>query len=35
MVEMDIRYLQRQSFWEDFKLIMLTIPVMFLKRGGA
>ena len=35
MVEMDIAYLQRQSFWEDLKLIALTIPVMLQKRGGA
>ena len=35
MVEMDVAYLQRQSFWEDLKLITLTIPVMLQKRGGA
>jgi lipopolysaccharide/colanic/teichoic acid biosynthesis glycosyltransferase len=35
MVEMDITYLQRQSFWQDTRLILLTIPVMFLSRGGA
>jgi lipopolysaccharide/colanic/teichoic acid biosynthesis glycosyltransferase len=35
MVEMDLAYLQRQSLWEDLKLIALTIPVMLLKRGGA
>ncbi len=35
MVEMDIAYLQRQSCWQDIKLILLTIPVMFLSRGGA
>jgi lipopolysaccharide/colanic/teichoic acid biosynthesis glycosyltransferase len=35
MVEMDIAYLERQSFWEDLKLIALTIPVMLQKRGGA
>lgn len=35
MVEMDIAYLQRQSFWEDLKLIVLTIPVMIKKDGGA
>lgn len=35
MVEMDIAYLQRQSMWEDLKLIALTIPVMVLGRGGA
>ncbi len=28
MVEMDIAYLQRQSLWEDLKLIALTIPVV-------
>lgn len=35
MVEMDVTYLQQQSLWEDIKLIVLTLPVMFLKRGGA
>jgi lipopolysaccharide/colanic/teichoic acid biosynthesis glycosyltransferase len=35
MVEMDIAYLQNQSFWKDLKLIALTIPVMILGRGGA
>jgi lipopolysaccharide/colanic/teichoic acid biosynthesis glycosyltransferase len=35
MVEMDIAYLQNQSFWKDLKLIALTVPVMILGRGGA
>jgi lipopolysaccharide/colanic/teichoic acid biosynthesis glycosyltransferase len=35
MVEMDITYLQQQSLWQDLKLIVLTIPVMVLGRGGA
>jgi lipopolysaccharide/colanic/teichoic acid biosynthesis glycosyltransferase len=35
MVELDIAYLQSQSFWEDIKLIILTIPVMITGRGGA
>jgi len=35
MIDMDIAYLQRQSFWEDIKLIALTVPVMLLGRGGA
>lgn len=35
MVEMDITYLQRQSFWEDLKLIGSTPVVMILGRGGA
>jgi len=35
MVEMDITYLQRQSFWEDLKLIASTPIVMILGRGGA
>ena len=35
MVEMDIDYLQHQSFWEDLKLIALTIPVMIRGQGGA
>jgi lipopolysaccharide/colanic/teichoic acid biosynthesis glycosyltransferase len=35
MVELDIAYLQRQSLWEDIKLIALTLPVMITGRGGA
>ncbi len=35
MVEMDIDYLQHQSFWEDLKLIVLTVPVMIRGRGGV
>ncbi len=35
MVEMDIKYLQQQSLWQDIKLIFLTIPVMIFGRGGV
>jgi lipopolysaccharide/colanic/teichoic acid biosynthesis glycosyltransferase len=35
MVEMDIRYLQRQSLTEDLKLIALTLPVVLHGSGGA
>lgn len=35
MVQMDVTYLQRQSIWEDVKLIILTIPVMIWGSGGA
>ena len=35
MVEMDIAYLQKQSLWQDLKLIVLTVPVMLFARGGA
>jgi lipopolysaccharide/colanic/teichoic acid biosynthesis glycosyltransferase len=35
MVEMDIAYLQKQSLWQDLKLIALTVPVMILGRGGV
>lgn len=35
MVEMDISYLQQQSFWADARFICLTIPVMIIGRGGA
>lgn len=35
MVEMDIGYLQQQSFWADVRFICLTIPVMVLGRGAA
>lgn len=35
MIEMDLDYLEHQSFWLDLKLIFLTVPVMILARGGA
>jgi lipopolysaccharide/colanic/teichoic acid biosynthesis glycosyltransferase len=35
MVEMDVNYLQQQSFWQDIKLIVLTPIVMISGRGGA
>ncbi|HLI69183.1 MAG TPA: sugar transferase [Ktedonobacteraceae bacterium] len=35
MIEMDISYLQEQSLLLDCKLILLTVPVMLLGRGGA
>lgn len=35
MVELDIEYLQQQSFWEDLKLIVLTVPVMIKGCGGV
>ncbi len=35
MIDMDIAYLQEQSLLLDCKLIILTVPVMLLGRGGA
>lgn len=35
MVEMDISYLRQQSILQDVKLIILTVPVAALGRGGA
>src|SRR5262249_4463065 len=35
MVEMDIAYLRRQSLWYDIKLMLVTIPVLVLSRGGV
>jgi lipopolysaccharide/colanic/teichoic acid biosynthesis glycosyltransferase len=35
MVEMDTKYLEQQSIWQDLKLIFLTIPVMIFARGGG
>jgi lipopolysaccharide/colanic/teichoic acid biosynthesis glycosyltransferase len=35
MVEMDIEYLEHQSLWNDFQLVVLTVPVMIFARGGA
>jgi lipopolysaccharide/colanic/teichoic acid biosynthesis glycosyltransferase len=35
MIEMDIAYLQKQSLWEDLKLIALTVPVVITGHGGV
>lgn len=35
MIEMDLTYLREQSLLLDLKLILLTLPVMALGRGGA
>lgn len=35
MIEMDIKYLEQQSIWQDIKLIFLTVPVMVFARGGG
>jgi len=35
MVEQDISYLETQSLLYDFKLMILTLPVMITGRGGA
>lgn len=35
MVEQDITYLHRQSLLYDFKLMVLTVPVMLFARGGG
>ncbi len=34
MVEMDLEYLRKQSLLLDFKLVILTVPVMICGRGG-
>jgi lipopolysaccharide/colanic/teichoic acid biosynthesis glycosyltransferase len=33
-VEYDLEYIQRQSLLEDFKIMLKTIPVVLLRRGG-
>jgi lipopolysaccharide/colanic/teichoic acid biosynthesis glycosyltransferase len=35
MVDMDVAYLRQQSLWYDLKLMLVTIPVLVLSRGGA
>jgi lipopolysaccharide/colanic/teichoic acid biosynthesis glycosyltransferase len=32
-IRMDRRYIQRQSIWQDIKLILLTVPSVLLRRG--
>ena len=33
-VRFDLEYIQRRSLGEDLRIMMLTIPVVFLRRGG-
>jgi lipopolysaccharide/colanic/teichoic acid biosynthesis glycosyltransferase len=33
-VEMDVEYIQKQSFWLDLKLILLTIPAVLFPKGA-
>ena len=33
-VRYDLEYLRRQSFWEDLRIMLQTVPVILLKRGG-
>lgn len=33
-VEFDLEYVRRQSFWHDLKIMIETIPVVLLRRGG-
>jgi lipopolysaccharide/colanic/teichoic acid biosynthesis glycosyltransferase len=34
MVEMDLAYIDRQSFWYDLKLLVLTLPTVLARRGA-
>jgi lipopolysaccharide/colanic/teichoic acid biosynthesis glycosyltransferase len=33
-VRYDLEYIRRQSLWEDLRIMVQTIPVVFLRRGG-
>jgi lipopolysaccharide/colanic/teichoic acid biosynthesis glycosyltransferase len=33
-VELDVAYIQSQSFWVDVKLLLKTIPAVLLGRGA-
>jgi lipopolysaccharide/colanic/teichoic acid biosynthesis glycosyltransferase len=33
-VEFDLQYVRRQSFWQDLKIMIETIPVILLRKGG-
>ncbi|HEU5377471.1 MAG TPA: sugar transferase, partial [Ktedonobacteraceae bacterium] len=35
MVEMDREYIQKQSFWYDVKLLLLTIPAVLSRKGAG
>lgn len=34
MVDFDLEYIEQQSIYNDFKIILLTFKVMFLSRGA-
>jgi lipopolysaccharide/colanic/teichoic acid biosynthesis glycosyltransferase len=34
MVQMDLEYIQKQSFWYDVKLLLLTIPAVLSRKGA-
>jgi len=34
MVQMDLEYIQTQSFWYDLKLMLLTIPAVLARKGA-
>jgi lipopolysaccharide/colanic/teichoic acid biosynthesis glycosyltransferase len=33
-VRYDLEYIRRRSMGEDLRIMLLTIPVIFLRRGG-
>jgi lipopolysaccharide/colanic/teichoic acid biosynthesis glycosyltransferase len=33
-VRFDLEYIRRRSLWEDIRIMLRTIPVVFLRRGG-
>ncbi len=33
-VHFDLEYIRRRSLWEDLRIMLKTIPVIFLRRGG-
>ena len=35
MVELDKEYIERQSLWLDFKILILTIPAAFKQKGAG
>jgi lipopolysaccharide/colanic/teichoic acid biosynthesis glycosyltransferase len=34
MVQMDLEYIQKQSFWYDLKLLALTVPAVLSRKGA-
>jgi lipopolysaccharide/colanic/teichoic acid biosynthesis glycosyltransferase len=33
-LHLDLEYVSRRSAWEDFKIMVLTVPVMLFKKGA-
>ena len=33
-MRMDMEYIRKRSFWQDLKILLLTVPAVLLRRGA-